>query len=200
MEYNKLTIALSIILIVMVVAGFFILNPSIAKTDSCVTITSNSTLYDGDQVSIHLTDLNNTPISNQTVNITIVDANGVENRQVVITDGNGDGNLQLNGLATGNYNINVCYGGNDKFNPSNTTQKLEIKEKVVESNSISYSSSSSGDDSSYGSYIDDKWVSMSESEYASRYPVLYHQKALREGRYDKYHPQMYEVDAKNGRI
>jgi hypothetical protein len=41
---------------------------------------------------------------------------------------------------------------------------------------------------------------MSESEYANRYPVLYHQRALQEGRYDEYHPKMYEVDAQNGRI
>ena len=184
----------------MIIAGFFILNPSVAKTDSKVIVTSNSTLNDGDTLSIYLSDLNNTPISNQTVNITIIDANGAQNRQVVTTDANGNGNLQLNGLTAGNYNISVSYGGNNKFNPCNTTQKLTMKEKEVESKVSSSSSGSSNSDSGYGSYINGEWVSMSESEYANRYPALYHEKSLQEGRYDKYHPDMYEVDAQNGRI
>ena len=200
MNYNKIILGLVIIFIIMIIAGFFILNPSVAKTDSKVIVTSNSTLNDGDTLSIYLSDLNNTPISNQTVNITIIDANGAQNRQVVTTDANGNGNLQLNGLTAGNYNITVSYGGNNKFNPCNTTQKLTMKEKEVESKVSSSSSGSSNSDSGYGSYINGEWVSMSESEYANRYPALYHEKSLQEGRYDKYHPDMYEVDAQNGRI
>ncbi len=200
MNYNKIILGLVIIFIIMIIAGFFILNPSVAKTDSKVIVTSNSTLNDGDTLSIYLSDLNNTPISNQTVNITIIDANGAQNRQVVTTDANGNGNLQLNGLTAGNYNISVSYGGNNKFNPCNTTQKLTMKEKEVESKVSSSSSGSSNSDSGYGSYINGEWVSMSESEYANRYPALYHEKSLQEGRYDKYHPDMYEVDAQNGRI
>ena len=200
MNYNKVILGLVIIFIIMIIAGFFILNPSVAKTDSKVIVTSNSTLNDGDTLSIYLSDLNNTPISNQTVNITIIDANGAQNRQVVTTDANGNGNLQLNGLTAGNYNISVSYGGNNKFNPCNTTQKLTMKEKEVESKVSSSSSGSSNSDSGYGSYINGEWVSMSESEYANRYPALYHEKSLQEGRYDKYHPDMYEVDAQNGRI
>ena len=200
MNYNKIILGLVIIFIIMIIAGFFILNPSVAKTDSKVIVTSNSTLNDGDTLSIYLSDLNNTPISNQTVNITIIDANGAQNRQVVTTDANGNGNLQLNGLTAGNYNISVSYGGNNKFNPCNTTQKLTMKEKEVESKVSSSSSGSSNSDSGYGSYINGEWVPMSESEYANRYPALYQEKSLQEGRYDKYHPDMYEVDAQNGRI
>ncbi|WP_407381906.1 carboxypeptidase-like regulatory domain-containing protein [Methanobrevibacter sp.] len=184
----------------MLVVGFLIFSPAIAKKESKVTVTSNSTLYDGDSILISLTDLNGTPIANQTVNITIVDANGGENRQIVTTDANGIGNLQLNGLTIGYYTIKIYYGGNDEFKSCNTTQKLEMKDRIVESQSTSLSSTGSGDDSTYGSYINDEWVPMSEAEYASRYPVLYHQKSLQEGRYDEYHPQMYEVDAENGLI
>ena len=200
MNYNKIILGLVIIFIIMIIAGFFILNPSVAKTDSKVIVTSNSTLNDGDTLSIYLSDLNNTPISNQTVNITIIDANGAQNRQVVTTDANGNGNLQLNGLTAGNYNITVSYGGNNKFNPCNTTQKLTMKEKEVESKVSSSSSGSSNSDSGYGSYINGEWVSMSESEYANRYPALYHEQSLSEGKYDKYHPEFYEVDRENGRI
>lgn len=148
MNYNKIIITLVIVLVVIVVAGVLFLNPGHAKVDSKVIITSNSTLNDGDNFTIRLTDLNNTPIANQTVNVTIIDANGGKNPQVITTDANGDGSLQLNGLAVGNYTINVTYGGNDNYTSCNTTQKLEMKQKVVPSQT---SSSSSTDTSSSNS-------------------------------------------------
>ena len=148
MNYNKIIITLVIVLVVIVVAGVLFLNPGHAKVDSKVIITSNSTLNDGDNFTIRLTDLNNTPIANQTVNVTIIDANGGKNPQVITTDANGDGSLQLNGLAVGNYTINVTYGGNNNYTSCNTTQKLEMKQKVVPSQT---SSSSSTDTSSSNS-------------------------------------------------
>ena len=142
MNYNKIIIALVIVLVVIVVAGVLFLNPGHAKVDSKVIITSNSTLNDGDNFTIRLTDLNNTSIANQTVNVTIIDANGGKNPQVITTDANGDGSLQLNGLAVGNYTINVTYGGNNNYTSCNTTQKLEMKEKVIPTQSSSTDSSS----------------------------------------------------------
>ena len=76
MDYNKIIIALVVVLVVMVAAGVIFLNPGHAKVDSRAVVTSNSTLQDGDNFTIRLTDLNNTPIANQRVNITIIDANG----------------------------------------------------------------------------------------------------------------------------
>ena len=204
MDSNKIIMILVVILVILLVAGFFILNPSTAKTDSKVVVTSNSTLHDGEAFSIRLTDVNNTPIANQTVNITIIDAKGGESHQVVTTDNNGNGILTLNGLTIGNYTVKVNYGGNENYTSCNTTVTLNMEEKVTstqsDSNHASASSSSSGSEKSYGSYINDEWVPMSESEYASRYPVLYHQQALKEGKYDQYHPDMYEVDRQNGYI
>ena len=152
MDNNKVIIALVIILVVMSLAGLFILNPTHAKTDSRVIVTSNSTLYDGDNFVIKLTDLNNTPIANQVVNITIIDATGGENHQQVTTDANGDGILPLNGLATTNYTVKIEYGGNDNFTSCNTTQKLRIIEKVVEQASSTSTSSSSQSSSNQINY------------------------------------------------
>lgn len=133
MDLNKIIIALVIVIVVMLVAGFTFLNPGHAKVDSKVIVTSNSTLHDGDTFSVKLTDLNNTPIAGQTVNITITGANGTKNPKTVTTDANGNASLQLDGLSAGNYTINVTYGGNGNYTPCNTTQNLEIKEKEVQS-------------------------------------------------------------------
>ena len=141
MDYNKVIIVLVLILVVMSLAGLFILNPTHAKVDSKVIVTSNSTLHDGDSFSIKLTDMNDTPIANQVVNITIIDATGGENRQQVTTDESGNGMLQLNGLTVGNYSMVVVYGGNDNYSNCNTTQSLEMKvvEAEVEQNTVEQS-------------------------------------------------------------
>ena len=149
MDNNKLIIALIVILIVMIAAGIFLLNPGHAKVDSRVIVTSNSTLHDGDNFTIRLTDLNNTPIANQRVNITIIDANGGKNPQAVTTDANGDGKLQLNGLTLGNYTVNVTYGGNDNYTVCNTTQRLQMTEKVTPQASTTSTSSSKNYDDGY---------------------------------------------------
>ena len=131
MNNDKIIIALVVVLIVVLAAGILLLNPSHAKVDSRTIVTSNSTLHDGDNFTIRLTDLNNTPIANQRVNITIIDANGGKNPQAVTTDANGEGKLQLNGLTPGEYTMNVTYGGNDNYTVCNTTQKLTMEKKVV---------------------------------------------------------------------
>lgn len=154
MNYNKIIIVLVLVLVVIVAAGILFLNQGHAKVDSKVIVTSNSTLNDGDNFTIRLTDLNNTSIANQTVNVTIIDANGGKNPQVITTDANGDGSLQLNGLAVGNYTINVTYGGNNNYTSCNTTQKLEMKEKVVPTQTSSSSTYSSSANSQKRTYAD----------------------------------------------
>lgn len=136
---NKLIITLLLIIIAMlIVLGIMIVNPLNAKTDTTINVTSNNTLYDGDYFSISLSDINGTPIANQTVNITIIDANGGKNPQNVTTNEMGNGMLQLNGLTVGNYTINVTYGGNENYSACNITQKIEIKEKQVSTSTVPY--------------------------------------------------------------
>ena len=47
MDYNKIIIALVVVIVVMLAAGVLFLNPGHAKVDSKVIVTSNSTLNDG---------------------------------------------------------------------------------------------------------------------------------------------------------
>ena len=153
MASNKIIIALAVVLVIMIAAGVVFLNPSHAKIDSRIDVTSNSTLNKGDNITIKLVDLNNTPIPNQRVNITLIDAKGEKNIQEVSTDGNGEGNLQSNDLNVGNYIVNVNYGGNENYTSCNTTQNLQIKEKV--SSSVSTGTS---EPKKSGSNVDDDYV------------------------------------------
>ena len=157
MDYNKIIIALVVLLVVMIAAGAIFLNSGHAKIDSRVIVTSNSTLHDGDNFTVMLTDLNNTPIANQRVDITIIDANGGKNPRVVTTDAKGEGSLQLNGLNPGNYTMNVTYGGNENYTSCNTTQNLEMK-KVETQSKVEYTSEKSSSEPYVVGMSDDRCV------------------------------------------
>ncbi len=208
MDKNKIIIVILIIVAVILAAAMAaMMLPSLnAQKDSKIAITSNKTLYEGDNLTVKLTDLNKTSIKKQFINVTIEDKDGkvVVNKSIK-TDSKGKATFKLK-LDEGKYTVNASFGGNENFTGNNTTKKITIKEEVVQeavqqdSSSQSQSQSSSSASSKYGSYINNEWVPMTESQYAERYPALYHMEALEEGKYDKYHPEMYEQDRENGRI
>ena len=150
MENKNIIIILVVAIIVLAaIVGVMFLHPTNAKEPTKIKITSNKTLTEGDNLSIKLTDSNSTAISNETVKITIVDKKGkaVVN-ETVKTNSKGKAKLDLD-LKKGKYNVTVTYGGNDNFTGSNATQKLIIKEKVVQAEITSTSSTTSNDDSNY---------------------------------------------------
>ena len=153
MNYNKIIIALAIILIVVVVAGIVALNPFPQKIQSEVNITSANELNVDDNISISLTDKNGTPIANETVNITFTNANGTKIIKQVNTDNTGNGAVALNELANGQYNVNVTYSGSDKYLNCSASQQLTIKEKITES-----ASSTSQQSKTYPSGLTDEEI------------------------------------------
>ena len=97
-----------------------------------VKIISNKTLTEGDALSINLTDLNNTGIPNEVVNITITNSKGeVVFDNIVKTNSEGNANVDLE-LTKGKYNVSVVFGGNENYTGNSTTQNLTIKEKDIE--------------------------------------------------------------------
>lgn len=202
MENKNIIIAILIIIIVILAAVFaLMLMPSLTAKESKIVIMGNKTLNEGDNLTVKLTDLNKTPIEKVVVNVAVLDKDGkaVLNKSLT-TDSKGKASVNLD-VDSGNYTVNATFGGNSNFTANSTSKKISV-EKVPEPevSQQSTSTSQSSSNSKYGSYINDEWVPMTERQYAERYPALYHERTLEEGRYDKYHPEMYEVDRKNGRI
>lgn len=144
MENKNIIILLIVIVVILAAAiGFAFLNPMHAKEPTKVKVTSDKEQYEGGEISIKLTDLNKTPVSKEVVNITVTNSKGnVVVDDVVKTNSKGNAKIDLD-LKKGKYNVNVTYGGNENYTGNNTTQKLTIKEEVVEAEPASSSTSSS---------------------------------------------------------
>ena len=141
---NIIIIMLVIIAILAVVAGAMFLQITNAKEPTAVKITSNKTLYEGEDVTLKLTNLNKTPLSKEKVKITVKNSKGkVVANKTVKTNDKGNAKLDLD-LKKGKYNVTVVYAGNDNFTGSNATQKLTIKEEVKETVSEPSRSNSAG--------------------------------------------------------
>lgn len=139
---NIIIIAVTLIIVIALVAGtfFYITNlndspqveePTKVKEASNIKIISNKTLYKGGKLSIQLTNLNKTAISNEKVNILITNKKDkVVMNKTIKTNSKGKSKLILN-LKKGKYQINATFNGNDNYTGTTATQKLTIKEKVV---------------------------------------------------------------------
>ncbi|MCI7428491.1 MAG: hypothetical protein MSS83_05240, partial [Methanobrevibacter sp.] len=98
-----------------------------------------------------LTDLNKTPISKEIVNVTVTNSKGkTVVDDVVKTNSKGKAKLVLD-LKKGKYNVVVTDGGNENYTGNNTTQKLTIKEEVVETASVSSTNSNNDEWPEYDS-------------------------------------------------
>ena len=144
MENKNIIIILVVIIVILAaVIGFMVLKPMHAKEPTKIKVTSNKTLTEGQDMSVKLTDLNKTPLSKQKVNITIKDSKGkVVANKTVKTDDKGNAKMDLK-LNKGKYDVVVNYDGNENYTGNNTTQKLTIKEKVVQAKASQSGSSSS---------------------------------------------------------
>ena len=163
---NIIIIMVAIIIILAAVLGVMFLQASNAKEPTKIKITSDKEQNEGGELSIKLTVLNKTPISQEIVNITITDSKGkvvVDN--VVKTDSKGKAKLDLN-LKEGKYNVNVTYGGNENYTGNNTTQKLTIKEEVVQTQSSESSVASSGGNDIEGPEADSLGITKEQAMHA----------------------------------
>ena len=187
MENKNIIIILVVIIIVLAAAiGFMVLKPMHAKEPTKIKVTSNKTLYEGEDVSVKLTDFNKTPLSKQNVNITIKDSKGkVVANKTIKTNDKGNAKMDLK-LEKGKYDVTVSYSGNENYTGNNTTQKLTIKEKVVEAEqSVSSTNSNNNEWPEYDSLGVSKEQAM-RAEQIGGQDVKYDSKS---GMYVQYDPK-----------
>nr|WP_295000915.1 hypothetical protein [uncultured Methanobrevibacter sp.] len=149
MDKNKVIIAGLIIVIVALLVGLAFMMQEPPKDVSKLKITSNKTLYEGDALAAKLTDVNGTPLKNKNVSVVILDKkNKVVLNKSLQTNDKGKIKVDLD-LKKGKYEVNISFGGDDKFNSTNTTQKLKIMGEVVETEPVEKQYLSSSHSSPY---------------------------------------------------
>ncbi len=127
----------AVIIILAVAVGVMYFQSMNVSEQSIVKITSDNALYEGNDLSVELSDLNKTPISDADIDIVIKDKDGdIVVNGMVKTDSKGKAKLNLD-LSKGKYDVEAMFNGNDNFTLSNATQKLtieEVKTETVSSN------------------------------------------------------------------
>lgn len=184
---NKNLLIAVLIIVIVAIVGIFVFSSgsSDGKLNTQINFLSQSELQNGDQIQIELKDAQGNPIANQIVNFTY-QANGQDEKYSVVTNNEGKAFLALSNEDTGDHQVTVSYGGDDKHNPCTATQTITIKEgestsaDATDSNStastMAYdnsSSSSSGSSSQYyydaetGQYYDSNGIIVSGQNQGS---------------------------------
>ncbi|WP_407454511.1 hypothetical protein [Methanobrevibacter sp.] len=105
---TRIVIIAAIVLIILVGAFAFI---SLNKTSTKVEIECNTTVKNGDYISVVLKDDYRHPIPDQIIDLKILDDTGWANKYNVTTDEMGRGYIQLAGYENGNYTVHATYNG-----------------------------------------------------------------------------------------
>lgn len=145
MDKNQWIIVGLVIVIIALIIGLAVMMQAPTKENVKLTIKNKKVIEEGENVKIQLTDMNGTPIKDQTVNISVTDKDGTTDYHSVVTNEKGVGKLKLD-KSPGKYSVNCTYGGNENYTANSTNQTLKINEKPVEESADveynSYSSSS----------------------------------------------------------
>lgn len=189
MIMNKNNVLVVILVVIIALIGITVfLMPS--QEESNLSVVSNSSLYAGDSFQINLSDIEGMGIANKSVIVTL---NGSDNSSTefnLTTDEKGLASFVID-KNPGNYSAFCVFEGDENYTSSNTTQNLEVKVVVKADTGVTTSTQQYGsastpgfEDEVWADYVDTDWIFMSEKEYASRFPVLYHERTGGEGIYD----------------
>ncbi len=134
-----------------------------------LTITSNATLYDGDNCTVKLTDENGLGIANKTVNVTLTNENGSKSNFEYITDG--DGLISFNITGIGNYSIGCVFDGDRDYKSTNVTQNVSVIANVVQDGNNGFKDTSNQkSSSSQSNYYEDDHLSCEQLK--AKYPEM----------------------------
>lgn len=118
---NKNIIIAILVVVIIALAAFFVLGQSNGKMDTEINIINNETFQNGEIVQFELKDSQGNALSGQTVNITFNNE-----KYTVTTDQNGKGYLTISDMASGKYDLEVSYAGDDKYNGCDSKDTITV--------------------------------------------------------------------------
>ena len=145
---KNIIIAILVVIIIAAVATIMFAHPqqtttADGKLNTEIKFIDGSKFKNGDIVQFELKDAKGNPIANQSVNITFMDE-GQKQNYSVLTDNSGKAGLALNNEKTGDHEVTVTYGGNNKYNGCSAKQTITIEDgKTTDSKAVSGNSTAS---------------------------------------------------------
>lgn len=117
---------LAIIIAVLVVAVGAYLYISANSQDTMLSVTSASTLKNGDFFTVVLKDQYRNVYPNQVIDVKILDDTGWAHHYNATTDETGQANILLEGLENGNYTVHSSFNGTMFLHKCRSVSELEM--------------------------------------------------------------------------
>ncbi len=125
---DKKTIMIAaVVLIILIAIGSFIYI-SINSHNTKIEVLSNSTLKNGDYVTIKLTDEYRHVYPDEVIDVKILDDTGWPHKYQVTTDTDGEASFELQTLENGNYTLHCNFNGTMFNKASRSVTQLEIND------------------------------------------------------------------------
>ena len=125
MDLKKIIIIVIIILVIIVGVFSYI---TINSHNTKIEVLSNSTLKNGDFITLVLKDEYRNVYPNQVIDVKLLDDSGSSDKFVVTTDNDGEANVELLGFDNGNYTIHSTFNGTLFLKESKDISSLEIND------------------------------------------------------------------------
>lgn len=124
MDNRKIILILCVIIAIIAIcfAAMFL-----SKEKTIIEV-SNETIFSGDSLTVNLTDSNGNPIADQNVSIMLKDQDdGTRTNINGTTDS--DGKVKLTLVKVGDYDVEVKFDGNGKYESSSAEAIFKVNEK-----------------------------------------------------------------------
>lgn len=132
MDNNRTIIILLVVIIaILLLLIGTVVFPSLNKEDTKLEIISLDSLNDGDNLTVQLTDRNNSSLSGKSIKISLTGQNNTQ-EYTVKTDTNGIATLALSEDNVGKYNVTCIFEGDDTYKKSSDSKEINIEKSVAQ--------------------------------------------------------------------
>ena len=129
MNSRDIIIVCGTIILLLLIGMFVMFGMNGEEQTSILTMTSSSSLTEGDSLVLKLNDENGSAIAGQRIEINLTHAsNGITENFTLKTNENGE--CKLEDLIADNFTVLAKYYGNKEYKPATLSGEIHVKKKV----------------------------------------------------------------------
>lgn len=133
MNSRDIIIICTTIILLLAIGMFVMFGMNGNQETTILTMTSSSSIYEGESLILKLNDENGSAIAGQRVQINLTHAsNGITENFTLKTNDNGE--CKLEDIPADNFTVVAKYYGNKNFKPSTLSGEIHVKKKVSYTN------------------------------------------------------------------